>query len=138
MPLKSPEAVIRNRLVTDAGVSALVGSKVYPVLAPAEASLPFVTWRRIAVQRSQSLSGPSGTPFVTLSVDVFAVTYEAARELADAIRIALDGWGGTFQNTVVANVSLDNESDGFAQLAGGDVPPVYTVQMTFGILWQES
>jgi hypothetical protein len=37
----------------------------------------------------------------------------------------------------VANVSLTNEADGFVTLAGGDLPPVYTVQMTFSILWQE-
>jgi len=138
MAFKSPEAAIRNRLVTTAAVSAIIGSKVYPVIAPAEATLPFLTWRRMSVQRQQSLSGPVGTPSVMLSVDLFAETYEAVRDLADNVRLSLDGWGGTFQNTVVANVSLDNESDGFATLAGGDLPPVYTVQMTFSILWQET
>lgn len=138
MALKSPEAAIRNRLVTTAGVSALVGTRVYPVLAPATAPLPFVTWRRVAVSRSQSLAGPIGLATVSLSLDVFAETYEAARDIADQCRRSLDGWGGTFDNTVVSNVSLDNEADGFAQLAGGDLPPVYTVQQTYGILWQES
>jgi hypothetical protein len=37
----------------------------------------------------------------------------------------------------VRNVSLLNEADGFVTLAGGDVPPVYTVQLTVSILWQE-
>jgi hypothetical protein len=137
MPLKSPEAAIRNCLVTTGDVTALVGSRIYPVLAPATAPLPFVTWRRAAVTRGQALSGPIGTPTVSLSLDIFADTYETAREIADRCRRALDGWGGTFENTVVANVSLENESDGFAQLVGGDLPPVYTVQQTYGILWQE-
>lgn len=138
MALKSPEAAVRNRLVTTAGVSALIGSRVYPVIAPATAALPFVTWRRIAVTRTQALSGPIGLPTVSLSLDIFAETYESARDIADECRKSLDGWGGTFDNTEVANVSLDNESDGFAQLAGGDLPPVYTVQQIYGILWQES
>lgn len=137
MAFKSPEAAVRNRLVTTAAVTALVGSRVYPVIAPADADLPFVTWRRTSIQRQHSLSGPVGVPMVMLTVDAFATTYEAVRDLADTVRVSLDGWGGTFQNTVVSNVSLENESDGFVQLAGGDVPPVYTVQMTFGILWQE-
>jgi hypothetical protein len=34
-------------------------------------------------------------------------------------------------------VSLDGESDGFVQLAGGDAPPVYSVTLTFSILWKE-
>lgn len=137
MALKSPEAAIRSALVANAGVSAIIGSKVFPVLAPASADLPFVTWRRISVQRQQGLSGPIGMPSVLLSVDLFAETYEAVRELADAVRLCLDGWGGTTNNVRVANVSLTNEADGFVTLAGGDLPPVYTVQMTFSILWQE-
>jgi hypothetical protein len=137
MAFKSPEAAVRNRLVTTPAVTAIVGNRVYPVIAPADADLPFVTWRRTSIQRQHSLSGPIGVPMVMLTVDLFATTYEGVRELADAARVSLDGWGGTFQNTVVSNVSLENESDGFVQLAGGDVPPVYTVQMTFGILWKE-
>jgi hypothetical protein len=137
MALKSPEAAVRTALVSDSGVAAIVGTKVYPVLAPASADLPFITWRRISVGRQQSLSGPVGMPTVSLSVDLFAETYEATRELADAVRLCLDGWGGTTNNVRVANVSLTNEADGFVTLAGGDLPPVYTVQMTFSILWQE-
>ena len=137
MALKSPEAAVRNALVTDQAVAALVGTKVYPVLAPATATLPFITWRRISVQREQGLAGPLGNAMVMLSVDVYAETYEAVRDLADACRVVLDGWGGTYQNAVVKNVSLTNEADGFVTLAGGDVPPVYTVQLTFSALWQE-
>lgn len=138
MPLKSPEAAVRSRLIATAGVSALVSTRIYPVIAPATAALPFVTWRRVAVQRTQSLKGPIGTPTVSLSLDIFAETYESARDIADQCRQSLDGWGGTIDNVTVASVSLDNESDGFAQLAGGDLPPVYTVQQIYGILWQES
>jgi hypothetical protein len=137
MALKSPEAAVRSALVADAGVAAIIGTKVYPVLAPASAALPFATWRRIGVQRQQGLSGPIGMPTVLLSVDLFAETYERVRELADAVRQCLDGWGGTTNDVRVANVSLTNEADGFITLAGGDLPPVYTVQMTFSILWQE-
>lgn len=137
MAFKSPEAAIRSALVADAAVTAIIGSKVYPVLAPATADLPFVTWRRISVQRQQSLAGPIGMPTVLLSVDLFAETYEGVRELADAVRKCLDGWGGTVNDVRVANVSLTNEADGFVTLAGGDLPPVYTVQLTFSILWQE-
>lgn len=138
MAFKSPEIVVRNRLVTTAAVTGLVGNRIFPVIAPASAPLPFVTFRRLAVTRQQSLAGPIGNPTVNLSVDIFAETYESARDIADQCRISLDGYGGTFDNTTVSNVSLDNESDGFAQLAGGDLPPVYTVQQLYGILWQET
>ena len=138
MPLKSPEQLIANALVHDPEVAAVAGQRVYPVIAPFSAALPFVTWRRSSVGRVQTLSGPSGMAAVVLAVDMFADTYEAARELADRVRRVLDGYGTTVENYVsVRSVTLDTESDGFVQLAGGDLPPVYQVSQTYSVLWQE-
>ena len=138
MPLKSPEQLLANALVADPAVAAVVGQRVYPVVAPASASLPFVTWRRTGVQRSQTLSGPMGMGVVVLSVDVYAETYGEARDIADKCRAVLDGYGTAVENYVsVRNVSLDTESDGVVQLAGGDLPPILTVNQQYSVLWQE-
>lgn len=139
MALKSPEAAIRSVLVADADVARLLGTRIYPVIAPASAAVPFGTYRRSAVQRQHSLSGPTGVVTVILALDLYAESYEAVRDLADRCRRALDGWGGTSPESVeVNNVSLDNEADGFAQLAGGEAPPLYSVSQTYSILWQET
>jgi hypothetical protein len=138
MPLKSPEQLLANALVADPAVAAVVGQRVYPVVAPASASLPFVTWRRTGIQRTQTLSGPMGMGVVLLSVDVYAETYGEARDIADRCRSVLDGYGTAVENYVsVRNVSLDTESDGVVQLAGGDLPPILTVNQQYSILWQE-
>jgi len=137
--LKSPEQAAARALVADPAVAMILGQRIWPVIAPASASLPFATWRRTGVSRSQGLSGPTGATSVQLAVDVFSTTYEEAREAADRIRSVLDGWGGQVTDYVsVRNVSLENESDGFVQLAGGDLPPVYQVTQSFSILWQET
>jgi hypothetical protein len=138
MSLKSPEVVVRNALVANTAVAAVVGTRVFPVLAPASADIPFLTYRRSGVQRQHTLSGPMGMPTVILSLDMYAETYEAVRELADKCRLCLDGYGTAQSDSiVVSNVSLDNESDGFVQLAGGDTPPVYSVSQTYSIIWKE-
>lgn len=139
MPFRSPEQSVSTVLVSDPAVAAIVGTRVYPVIAPATADLPFATWRRVGVQREHTLNGPMGMPTVLLAIDLYALTYEAVRDLADRVRLALDGYGGSPSDSVVVNnVSLDNEADGFVQLAGGDMPPVYSVTMTFSIMWSES
>ena len=136
--LKSPEAVCRSVLVANAAVAAIVGTRIYPVIAPATADIPFITWRRSGVQRQHTLSGPLGMPTVILSVDLYAGTYEAVRDLADKVRLVLDGYGtAETESIVIENVSLDNEVDGFVQLAGGEMPPVYSVTQTYSILWSE-
>lgn len=138
MSVKSPERLLGDALVAAPAVAELVGDRVYPVIAPASAAIPFIVWRRQAVQRESTLAGPSGIATVTLAVDMYATTYEAVRELADRCRVVLDGFGGSLGNWIsVRNVSLLNESDGFVQLAGGDLPPVYSVTQTYTALWQE-
>ena len=138
MSVKSPERLLADALAADPLVADVIGDRIYPVIAPASAALPFATWRRQAVQREATLSGPSGIATVTLAVDMYATTYEAVRELSDRCRERLDGFNGALGNWIsVRNVSLLNESDGFVQLAGGELPPVYSVTQTYTILWQE-
>jgi hypothetical protein len=136
--LKSPESVLRTQLVGNQAVSALVGSRVYPLLAPADASLPFITWRRSGIIRQHSLGGPIGTPTVSVEFQIYAATYNAARDLADKARLCLDGYGGTVDTVEVKHVMLDQEYDGFVQLAGSELPPVYTVVQTYNAIWQET
>ena len=136
--MKSPEAVLRTALVNSTAVSSLVSSRIYPVVAPATAAVPYITWRRTGIERQHSLSGPIGTPVVTVEFSLYGATYEAARSLADKTRLVLDGYGGTVDNVEVKHVELQNEFDDFVQLSGGDLPPVYQVTQTFTVLWQET
>jgi hypothetical protein len=137
MPAKYPESVLRTALVGSTAVTALVGTRVYPVLAPASAAIPFVTWRRAGIEREQTLGGPMGMPRVTVEFSIYGSTYEQAREVADAMRLVLDGYGGTADNTEVKQTSLEDESDDFVTLAGADLPPVYQVTQRYDVWWNE-
>jgi hypothetical protein len=133
---QTPEAVLADTLTASPAVARLLGFRVYPVLAPEAASLPFCTWRRVSIQRESALSGPTGVVNVTMALECYAATYEAVRELADACRASLDGCP-VRRNTAVGvrNVSLLGENDGIVTLAGGEAPPVYSVTQTYSILW---
>lgn len=138
MPLKSPETVLRSTLLADATVAGLLGTRIYPLAADADATLPYVTWRRSSVRREPTLAGPMGVPTVTIEYDCVASTYAGARTLADAMRAVLDGFNGTIDNTTVRQTSLEDESDQFATLSGADLPDLYIVRQTYEILWQET
>lgn len=138
MALKSPEAVLRSALLASQPVAAIVGSQVYPIIAPATATFPLITWRRSTIRREQTLTGPMGTPTVTVELTIHGTSYEEVRDLADKVRSVLDGYGGTSDNTTVNQAALVNESDGFETLAGADLPIVYQVTQTYDVLWQES
>lgn len=138
MPAKYPEAVLRSALVGATAVTSLVSTRIYPLLAPASASLPFVTWRRSGITREQTLSAPMGVPRVSVEYSIYGTSYEQARDVADAMRGVLDGYGGTVDNTQVRQASLESESDDFVELAGADLPPVYQITQSYDIWWQET
>jgi len=137
MPLKSPEAVLRTALVGSTAVTSIIGTRIYPVLAPASAALPLVTWRRSGIERGQTLAGPVGLPRVSVEFSIYGTTYEQAREVADSMRVVLDGYGGTVDNTTVRQTSLEDESDDFVTLAGADMPPVYQITQRYDLWWTE-
>lgn len=138
MSLKSPEMVLRSALVADATFSSVVSSRIFPLLAPASAVLPVVTWRRAGIAREQTLAEPMGVPRVTVDYVVYGTSYEQARTIADTMRRILDGYTGTADNTIVHHTSLENEVDDFVTLEGADLPPVYSVTQTYDVSWQES
>lgn len=138
MSLKSPEMVLHNAIISDASVTSHVGHRVYPHLAPAVDSLPFISWRRLSIRREQTLSDPMGVPFVQVEYLAFAESYLEARQIADAMRAVLDGYSGSFDNTTVRQTSLDAEEDQVVSLDGSEVPNAYAVSQTYEILWQET
>ncbi len=136
--MKSPEAVLRSALVANNAVATLIGTRIYPVIAPATATLPFVTWRRVAVRRQQTLAAPMGMPVTSVEYSIFGLTYEQARDVADAMRAVLDGYGGSANNTEVKQTSLEQESDDFVTLAGAELPPAYQITQQYDVWWQET
>lgn len=134
---KSPETVIRNALVSDSDFTSIAGHRVYPNLAPADTVLPFAIWRRTGVRREQTLGAPVGVPKVIVELQLISETYFTCRKLADASRAILDGFSGTFDNTVVSLCRLDSESDGVAAIDGSEVPNAYMISQEYEILWQE-
>lgn len=138
MSLQSPEKLVADQITTNTAAFAAMSTRIYPVLAPASANPPFSVWRRQAVRREMALGGPTGATQVTLAFDIYATSYQSVRTLANDVRLALDGWGSQAgQSPVVNQVSLENESDGFVQLSGGELPPVYSVTQTYLVIWQE-
>jgi hypothetical protein len=136
---KSPERVLYRRLVTSPLFALRAGFRVYPMLAPSSAEVPFVVYERTGIERNATLGGLASArvPLVTVSLTIYGVSYIQCRELADICRDSLDGYGLASYGTEVKRATLDVESDGLAQLEGGELPPVYQVTQSYDVLWQE-
>lgn len=96
-------------LTTDPGISALAGSRVYPVKLKEGATLPAVTYQRVSTARTYAHAAASGLAHPLFQITAWGKQYEEARALADAIIAALNGYrGGMGQSSALASF-LDSE-----------------------------
>jgi hypothetical protein len=136
----SPEKHVFQRLVTTPEVARLVGFQVYPIAVPKTAVLPFCVYKRNNITRDASLGGPLYQPVVHLQLASWALSYDTARELADEVRIALDGRTGTLSGVTISDIRLVSETDDYLDPAavGAQLPPAYEVRQLFQIRWSEA
>lgn len=90
----SAERAIYALLSGDAAVAAIVATRIYPLEAPRDARAPLIIYARGGGNRWRSLTGPSGLAQAEIQVDAYAAEYEAVKDLARAVRHALDGFRG--------------------------------------------
>lgn len=75
---------IFSTLTGDAAVSAIVGTRVYPLVIPQGGDLPAVTYQRIYGAPINDLAGAGELVRARVQVDCWATTYASVRALADA------------------------------------------------------
>jgi len=140
MMLVTPERHVFLRLATTPGVVRLTGFNIYAVAVPKTATLPFCVYKRQNITRESHLTGPMFQPVVHLQIASWATTYDPARELADEVRIALDGHTGTLAGVTISDMRLVSETDDFIDptAVGAQLPPAYEVRQLYQIRWSEA
>lgn len=138
--VSTPEKHVFQRLVTTPAVARLVGFQVFPLAVPKNATMPFVIYKRNNIVREATLAGPAYSPTVNLQVSSWALTYEAARELANEIRVSLDGYTGTLCGVTIGDIRLVSETDDYLDptSVGTQLPPAYEVRQLFQIRYAEA
>lgn len=136
----SPERHLHLKLVTTPRVARLVGFNIYPLAVPKDSPFPFILYRRANISRDSQLAGPLYVPVATIQLACWALDYDTARELADEVRLALDGATGTLANATIQDIRLISELDDFLDptLQGAQLPPAYEVRQAYQIRWQEA
>jgi len=113
------EEGIRAVLLADAGVSALIGTRVFPRKAPQTPVLPLITMARVATGRGHDMEGHDGLPKAQIQLSCWAVTPLEASTVATAVKARLEGrewetWGSVVEESslCVGEVDLDDPDTG--------------------------
>lgn len=85
----SAPADLATYLLANAGVAALIGTRIEPDKLPQRATLPAVVYYRISGTHAESLSGIRSAGTCRVQLDAYAATRLAADAVGEAIVAAL-------------------------------------------------
>src|SRR5690606_2087336 len=109
------EILVRQRLLASTEVSALVGTRIFPVGGRPDkgpqAALPAITYQRVSNRRLTSHQGSLGAAMPLGQLSCWANTWSEARAVAAAVRRALDGWIYYSTDPPIHGVTIEGDLD---------------------------
>lgn len=140
------EAGLKEHILAQTGVTNLIGTRFYPVVVPQKVTTyPLAVYRRLprTEQRYELLTKSSAVVTAFIGITAYATTYDSAKDVAEAFRNELDGFGGgtfgTTNATTINHCKQIDESDGFLpSLEYGGTADLFSVEMVYQIGYMES
>lgn len=113
-------------LAAHEGLTAIIGSKVFPIVSKEGTTYPFVVYRRNGIEVSYTKDGKTGET-VNIDIVIAAQSYADSISIADMVREAIEGKSFVFGDSLKVYGS---------QLAGADEEffedsNVYTQSLNF-------
>lgn len=99
-------ASIRTRLLADASVAALVGTRIQSDVLEQGQTLPAITYQVIDTVPNETLAAISDVSRARVQVDCFGATRGAANALADAVRLSLQMFRGLIGSQFVNGIQM--------------------------------
>jgi len=139
------EAAIYELLHGDTAVAAIVGDRIYPLVAPQRKALAYpnvpktyVTYERTGGTRNMPLNGVNGFVVAVYRIMGFAYNYELAKTLGESIRLKLDGYRGSAGGHPIQRIWCDNDIDGYEYETDATETAVFQVVQDYRIAYAES
>jgi hypothetical protein len=129
------EQALFTRLSTHAGLSALVSTRVYPLVAPQNPTLPYVTYQRVASSRVSAMGTDPGVAEALMQIDCWGETYLSALSVATKARLALERWRDGASDPEVLDAFIERDQDVFEDEAE---PPLYRRSMDVRVWHREA
>lgn len=132
----SAKHAIRDFMLKDASITAIVESRIFPHVAPEGTALPYLCIHRITGPGGHHLGGGNAMREETFQIDVFESTSPKAEALSDAVRNRLHGYRGRMGRIMVDRAMVEQESDDDEPPATGAENPVFWTRMDLAIAWK--
>jgi hypothetical protein len=127
----SIEAAVRTCLVNNGNVAAIVETRVYLSRMPQNPTYPAIALRIVSMDQEMAHDGPVDFAGNRVQVDLYAEEFAEVRSLADAVRVALNGYHGLSADEQVWVILFENEMDEW-----GDLLTVWRITQDYRVMWR--
>ena len=134
--MSGPEAWLK------AALEAAGGCTAWPLMAAAGTLPPYTLYSRDQTARPLQTHGLTGFAEGMFTLEVYADSYQAAKDIAAAITAPADSGGihnftGNGSGATIDHVRVDDEKDGQPVSLDGREVPTFVIELTVFIRWQE-
>jgi len=110
------EDALFEKLSTDAGVTAIIGSgsdaRIFPMILPQNVEMPAVHFSRVSGERTYTMDGKDPLTLARFQFESYSrKTPEEVKSLSEAIRKALEFFKGMIGTFEIQRIFLESDSD---------------------------
>jgi len=121
------EEALKTYLLSQSGLTALIGQRYYPVTIPQSCTLPAVAYQKISGARIHAFSADIGS-YPRMEFVCYGKTYESVSDVFEQLRSALQDYLNTTMGGAggleVKAVLLDDEWDDYETDSNGNIARV--------------
>lgn len=126
------EAAVLNKLLSEDTLVDLISDRIFPRFAPQFSTKGYVVYRMISGGTINAVNGPTSTVHRTIQIDCISASYETAKQMAEAVEDALNGWTESSE-VVVTSCLLESEFDDFDDPVGDSETATHRVIQNYSI-----
>jgi hypothetical protein len=106
------ETALYNYLSTYAGLTALIGTRIYPVLEPQNVKYPALVFQQISGPRVHAMGDDPGITYPRYQFTAWAEKHTEAVAVAKQVRLAFENYSGTMGGeggVTIYHAEVDNQ-----------------------------
>ena len=104
---------VYTKLSGTAGVSALVGTRVYPKVMPQQPTMPALVYQMIDNNRTQVHRGQTTGAKARVQVTCWGSTTASCEAVSEQVRLAMIGAVGSVASVTIDGVVCEQETEGY-------------------------
>lgn len=126
------EEGLYDYLLAQAGITNLIGTRLYQNVAPQSPTFPYIVQYTSGVEQGHHHGAAENTVTTSIVLEMYGEDYSDLKDLAIAVRAELDGFGrAAMGSTNVIHCRKVQETDFFDRPMDGGEKPIHIVTQEY-------